>query len=129
MTSDPEPCIVLFSSGLLSRHGFDDGDEPDAWLDYCEDRGVTQPPSWRYELLPRLVREHLLPALDQEVEIVIISCNHNSVRASTVDGRNAEHEWSSRAEPAIRLTPEQVSVPFSAVFAMAREATAPGRAP
>jgi hypothetical protein len=35
-----EPKLVLWSDGLLSKWGFGDGDEPDAWLDWCDEQGI-----------------------------------------------------------------------------------------
>ena len=119
--SEAEPCVILFSDGLLSKWGFGDGDAPDHFLDYCDEHDIPYPP-WR-PLLKRIVREYLLPALDQAVEVVTIGTNHNPVRAATVDGRDVQGEWYDDGADRTRLTPESVSVPFSAIFAMTGEET------
>jgi hypothetical protein len=113
-----EPFVTLCSAGLLSKWGFNDGDAPDDYLDYCEERGVWRS-RWR-ELLPRVVREYVLPALGQKVETVEIGTNHNPVRARTVDGVNVEDHWYDHDDP-VMLTPETVCVPMAAIFAMEQE--------
>lgn len=113
-----EPCVILVTAGLLSKWGFNDGDAPDNYLDYCEERGLF-PSSWR-DLLPRIVREHVLPVLDQRVEVTEISTNHNPVRAVTVDGVNVEDDWYDVDAERI-LTPDTVAVPMAAIFAMEQE--------
>lgn len=113
-----EPCITLFSSCLLSKWGFNDGDAPDVWLDYCEARGID------YNAvdfpLARLVRRHLLPVIEQSVTVVEIETIHNPIRVDTVDGVDVTEVWYDRA-PAPALTPESVDVPMSEVARLARE--------
>jgi hypothetical protein len=109
--------VVLHADGLLSKWGFGDGDAPDAYLDYCEAHGRMLS-SWR-ALLPRIIREFVLPVLDQRVEIVVVGTNHNPVRAVTVDGVNVEALWDDDSGTDLpALTPESVTVPMSAIFAM-----------
>ncbi|WP_189111640.1 hypothetical protein [Streptomyces camponoticapitis] len=58
-----EPTITLFSYDLLSKWGFNDGDDPDVWLDWCDAQGIDHN---RIEYpLVRLVRDHLVPAIDR----------------------------------------------------------------
>jgi hypothetical protein len=64
--------LTLFSAGLLSKWGFNDGDEPDAWLDWAEER-LTRDELHEYDwhdVLRHLVRTRLVPALDQRVEVI-----------------------------------------------------------
>jgi hypothetical protein len=114
-----EPCVTLYTAGLLSKWGFGDGDAPDDYRDYCEERGVYLT-RWR-SLLPHIVREYVLPVLDQQVEIAVIGTNHNPVRAVTVDGVNVEGYWYDH-EDRVKLTPETVSVPMAVIFALGQEA-------
>jgi hypothetical protein len=89
-----EPVLTLFSSCLLSKFGFGDGDQPDHWLDWCDEQGIDYSAwdwGWR-PVLRRLVREHLVPKLDQRVEGT--------------------------------LTPDHVDVPYSEVLRIAREVAA-----
>ena len=109
-----EPHVTLYSSGLLSKWGFDDGDPPESFLDYCDERGIQSPP-WPLE---SIIRKYMLPVLDQAVEIIVIGITiHNPVRAVTVDGVNVEDEWYDAADRT-QLTPEVVRVPLREIFAM-----------
>jgi len=112
----PPPCIVLFSDGLLSKWGFDDGNTPDTWYDYCDGHGID----WREVRYPlvRLVREVLLPALNQAVEVVEISTIHNPIRAQTIDGVNVEDRW-YEVDSGVHLTPESIEVPMWRVMELA----------
>ena len=115
---DTEPAVRLFSDGLLSKYGFNDGDAPEEFLDYCDEQGAEYPPGW-HRTLSALVRRYLLPVLDQEVTVVEIGCNHNPIRAETVDGADVTGGW--YGEPGVTLTPDCVEVPMSDVLRVARE--------
>jgi hypothetical protein len=115
-----EPVLRLFSGCLLSKHGFNDGDEPDSWLDYCEQRGLSFDYRGWHSVLRQLVKRHLLPALDQKVVTVNIETFHNPIRASAVDGMNVEDCWSG-PQPEPELTPEYVEIPMSEVARVAAE--------
>lgn len=112
-----EPKLMLWSKGLLSKWGFADGDEPDSWLDWCDEQGIDYNAwDWR-TVLRRLVREHLAPKLTQHVEMVDVETIHNPIRANTVDG--VEIDWYT--DQSITLTPDHVEIPFSEVLRVARE--------
>lgn len=100
------PSVTLVSDGLLSKHGFSDGDAPDHWLDYCDDHGIPYQP-W-HPILCELVKRYLLPVLDQEVEVIQIGTSHNPIRAEQVDGVDVSNGW--YGEPVVHLTPEYVQV-------------------
>jgi hypothetical protein len=112
-----EPKLFLYSECLLSKWGFTDGDEPDFWLDWCDEQGVDYNAWDWHTVLRRLVREHLAPKLDQRVELVDIETIHNPIRAETVDG--VEVDW--YADQPITLTPDHVEIPFPEVLRVARE--------
>ncbi|MFH9816151.1 hypothetical protein [Streptomyces sp. NPDC017230] len=112
-----EPTLTLFSAGLLSKWGFNDGEDPEDWLDYCEANGIDYN-AVEFPLVP-LVRRYLLPALDQAVTVVEIETIHNPVRVDTVDGQDVTEVWRGRV-PAPALTPEYVKVPMSEVAKLAR---------
>lgn len=123
------------TSGLLSKWGFGDGDMLDDWL---FDHGFRRPDSWepnpehplpkwnhdedphgfRHRVLIRVVREHVLPAIEQDIEVYEISTNHNPIRARTVNGA----EWDAyTASVDGVLTPEWVEVGEDVLLAIARE--------
>ena len=108
------PVVRLFSSGLLSKFGFNDGDAPDEWWDYCEDKDIDLPPGTWHPILRELVNEFLLPVLTQKVEIVYIGTNHNPVRADTIDGVSIDGYGDEK------LTPESVEIPMAEVEKVAR---------
>jgi hypothetical protein len=112
----PEPTLTLFSSSLLSKWGFNDGDDPDDWLDYCERLGVDYT-ALGFPLVP-LVQRYLLPALEQTVTVVEVETCHNPIRVETVDGQDMTEVWHNRA-PEPTLTPEAVDVPMAAVLQLA----------
>lgn len=124
--------LVLISSGLLSKWGFCDGNVlEDDLYDELEEigfwdadlRSVGDPAaafSLEDRTLIRLVREYLLPVLDQKVEVIEISSSHNPIRASKVDGVDVERCWyGDQPDPA--LTPESVVVPTAEVLRICRE--------
>jgi len=111
-----EPHLTLFSADLLSKWGFNDGDDPDDWLDYCEANSIDY--SAVDFPLVELVRTYLLPRIEQDVTVVEIETCHNPIRAETVDGRNMAEVWFGRV-PEPTLTPEYVEVPMSEVARLA----------
>lgn len=117
--------LVLTSESLLSKWGFNDGDEPDALLDHLDDVGLTGggylPGDVWHVVLCRLVREHLIPQLDQDIDVTVLETNHNPVRARTVDGADVTHLWRRTRDPRPALTPESVSVPIDVVVAAINE--------
>jgi hypothetical protein len=114
-----EPKLVLWSDGLLSKWGFGDGDEPDAWLDWCDEQGIDyNARGWDWHTtLRRLVREYLAPNLDQRADLVDIETIHNPIRATKVDGE--EIDW--YGDSPIELTPDHVEIPYSEVLRIARQ--------
>lgn len=88
--------LRLHSESLLSKWGFNDGDVPDDAWDYCEANGLN-PENWHATLI-RLVRDYLLPVLEQDVEVVEIGTIHNPIRAKDIDAE---------------ITPVFVDVPFA----------------
>jgi hypothetical protein len=112
-----EPALTLFSDGLLSKWGFNDGDAPDDFLGWLEDSGHGWRIDW-HSVLVRLVRDYLVPALDQDVDVYPCETSHNPVRAETVNGREVGADT--------ELTPEFVEVPFPVVLGVALELGALG---
>lgn len=115
--------LVLTSESLLSKCGFNDGDEPEDLLVLLDDVGVLGgydyylPDKVWHNVLCRLVREWLLPRLDQHVEVEVLDTNHNPIRARTVNGRDVSRLWHRTQEPRPDLTPESVRVPIDVVMA------------
>ncbi|MFI0825713.1 hypothetical protein ACH4Q7_14795 [Streptomyces roseolus] len=112
----PEPQLTLFSSSLLSKWGFNDGEDPADWLDWCEANGIDYT-ALAFPLLP-LVRTHLLPHIEQAVSLVEVETCHNPVRVDTVDGIDVTEVWFGRA-PEPTLMPDHVDVPMSEVLRLA----------
>ncbi|WP_119728350.1 hypothetical protein [Thermomonospora amylolytica] len=111
--------LVLSSECLLSKWGFWDGAEPDALLDLLDERGMDYPEDWT-AVLRRLIREDLIPALDQRVEVVDIETCHNPIRARTVDGVDVVDQW-TKVDTDVELTPETVAVPIARVLQVLEE--------
>ena len=112
--------LTLFSSSLLSKWGFNDGDAPDQWYDYCDAQGIDCSQADAEFPLVELVRRYLLPVLDQVVTVVEIETIHNPIRAETVDGLDVTEYWYGRRGEGPRLTPEYVDIPMSEVAKLAR---------
>lgn len=104
--------VYLFSRDLLSSHGFNDGDTPGEWYEYCERAGLA-PPGGGYPRFPlaEAIRTFLLPRLVQDVRIVEVGTSHNPVRAVSVDGHDVQDWWyASNRSGAPQLTPAYVEV-------------------
>lgn len=133
------PDLILFSSGLLSKFGFGDGDPFEAITEWYHDQhgeGLMRHcdcPSFDLgvsddDLLRLLVRRYLVPALDQRVELVDIETSHNPVRASRVDGVDVEECWYGR-QPEPTLTPEDVEISYADVLRAVEELRAAAEPP
>jgi hypothetical protein len=107
-----ESKLLLHSGGLLSKWGFNDGDAPDDFLEWLQASGYGWKTDW-HPVLCKLVRDYLVPALDQSVGIYTCETSHNPIRAETVNGEEADSDS--------ELTPEFVEVPFSVVLGVALE--------
>jgi hypothetical protein len=117
--------IVLLSDGLLSKWGFSDGDAPDTWYDFCDERGIdyNDLAGW-HSVLIQLVRRYLLPKLEQDVKVTEISTIHNPIRAETVDGTDVTDGWYDSRATGPTLTPDRVEIPMEEVLRVAQETTA-----
>lgn len=107
--------LRLGSECLFSKWGFNDGDEPEPWLDYCDDHGIRYPShdEWN-QVLRTLVRERLVPRLPAHVELYDIDTIHNPIRAGRVDGRRV-HWVAGDAENAHYWPEVEVYVSWQAV--------------
>ncbi|MBB0229887.1 hypothetical protein [Streptomyces calidiresistens] len=102
----------------MSKWGFNDGDDPEEWLGYCEANGMDYN-EIEFPLV-ELVRRYLLPKIEQDVTVVEIETCHNPIRALTVDGVDMRGVWKGRA-PEPSLTPDQVTIPMVEVARLALE--------
>ena len=108
--------LLLHPSGLLSKWGFSDGDvisitAPDDVYDLAQRIG-------QHELLSAVVRAFLVPAIPHALELEEITCCHNPIRASSMDGIDVSDLWSSTGTtPLDDIDP--VVVPWSDVVALA----------
>ncbi|MFE9381390.1 hypothetical protein [Streptomyces sp. NPDC006855] len=111
-----EPTLTLFSTDLLSKWGFNDGDDPESWLDWCDERGID------YNAVDfpwaAIVRQHLIPVIEQDITVVDIETIHNPIRAETVNGADVSEGWYGRVEVPT-LTPDHVDVPMAEVLRLA----------
>jgi hypothetical protein len=119
MTTTPD-MLLLFSESLLSKWGFSDGDVPYDYLDWCDATGTDYPAggAWR-AMLVKLVRERLVPALEQDVETYVMETNHNPIRARSVDGEDVtDLHYDPLPPDGPHLTPECIAVPFTEIAAL-----------
>jgi len=86
--SGHEEDFVFYSSSLLSKWGFNDGD------------------TWSEESLETIINQFILPNLDQKVEICHISTSHNPWRAESIDGVEVHQYWSDYEKCPVKITPE-----------------------
>ncbi|MFE4649294.1 hypothetical protein [Streptomyces sp. NPDC056707] len=107
------PHLTLFSGDLLSKWGFNDGSDPEGWLDWCEAQGINYLAfdfPWA-----AVVRAYLVPAIEQDVTVVDIETSHNPIRVEAVNGADVTQAWYGRSEAPL-LTPELVDVPMPDVL-------------
>jgi len=111
------------TNGLLSKWGFNDGDQ--LW-DFCydlEDRDGIKVHA--HPLLIEVVKRRIVPALDQSVSLSTIQTIHNPIRATEVDGRDVTAAHYDPDYPDL-LTPDVIEVADDDILAIAREL---GRSP
>ena len=106
--------VWLWSYDLVSKWGFNDGDMPENLLDHLDDLGISYGKTEWHPILRRLVREHLLPKIPQQVEVYDIETIHNPIRASSVDGREVD----DLGEPEGQIADVDVTVPWGVVVAL-----------
>lgn len=111
-----QPTLTLYADGLCSKFGFNDGDWPEDLLEYWVETGVDLSGVEWHEALRKLVRIHLIPAMEaagHTVEVYNIETVHNPIRARMIDGV----EYDGRRAPSGGLSPESVTVPYAAIAA------------
>lgn len=120
--ADTSDVVTLFSEGLLSKWGFGDGDcLDDVLYDWADENGIPYSRLNDHAVLIRLVREYVLPALDQQVVAYTISTIHNPIRAKAIDGVPLAEAVIYGDAPRPPLTPAMVDVPLSVVHDIARQ--------
>jgi hypothetical protein len=115
------PMLRLDAGSLLSKWGFNDGDTPEEFLDWCDEHGHREAydADW-HQVLRALVAERLLPVLGVQVELADIGgTSHNPVRASTWNGHPVEDLWTAD-RPALAGDSSGVDVPYADVLAAIR---------
>lgn len=114
-----EEILTLWSNGLLSKWGFNDGDTPNEVYELLYKEDIDwQDVDWRDEVLPLLVEKYVVPLLDQKVEIYRIYTAHNPIRAASVQEEIVTDSviYGSEPLPAVHLTPELVEIPMDVVL-------------
>lgn len=116
--------MTFYTTSLLSKWGFNDGDILD---EFAADYDIELP-NYSQESYPRahqalieVVKEHILPTLDQKVEVVCISCIHNPIRAERVDDLSVEDFWPIAYLPERIITPATVEVPDEVVLSIVKK--------
>jgi hypothetical protein len=114
--------IYLSGDSLFSKYGFNDGDMPDAlmdWLDADHPSVDYSVEDW-HPVLVQLVRGHLLPLLPDGLEVYEIDTIHNPIRARSLNGVDTTHLERALDLPAevARYAAVNVLVPFEDVLAL-----------
>lgn len=117
--------MIFKTAGLLSKWGFEDGDQIDGLLDWAgykdsdptlltqrDEYGVVY--GFNHLVLFTVVAAHIVPALDQKVELGLYRTMHNPVCATRVDSKAVDDERDGE------LTPAEVEVPDETILAIAR---------
>jgi len=119
--------MIFHTDSLISKWGFDDGDilENFAFNNNLEfEYDPDKSHSGSHSALIKLVCEHILPKLDQEVIVQEISCIHNPIRALTVNGRDASAFWHESFSPPF-ITPATIYIPNEIVLEIVKEFSVP----
>jgi hypothetical protein len=103
----------FYTEGLLSKWGFNDGDILDDLL-YDHFGTFDEDP---HELLIKVVRVHILPKLEQMVEVHEINTIHNPIRATSVNGVKINVYEGIHG---VSLTPEYVDIDDQHIVNLAR---------
>lgn len=105
--------LTLYSTGLLSKWGFMDGDVVDDWI---YDNGLWE--KYKdiddHKILEELVGKYLLPKLNHKVSTCFVGTNHNPVRADSIDHK-LYGNWYEDDEWENKLKPESVIIPSNKV--------------
>lgn len=109
----PPKEVELFASSLTSKWGFHDGDQ----LYFLHEFGLGELNT--HETLIELVRTKLIPALPHKVELVEIICNHNPIRAVSIDGEDVSDKWYDPEYEYNWATPNSVRVTGAEVLEVA----------
>ena len=119
-----ETTVRLWSDGLLSKWGFDDGDVLDDITYQWSIDGLPEAQVRDHDLLTAAVFQLLLPRLDQVVGVQEIITIHNPIRAATVDGTDVTGLWLDPNAESM-LTPAFVDVSESELRAIAARLLTP----
>ena len=98
--------VEFYPEGLLHKFGFGDGDMLYELIEE-HDLGVDH-----QDLLIAVVEQLVVPRLDQVVETYTMVSLHNPIRASTIDGEEADVSST--------LTPQIVEIPVADIIRIAR---------
>jgi hypothetical protein len=104
--------ITFHTAGFFARNGFESGDLLKPILPHLN-AGEAR------DLLVEVLQRHVVPQLDQKVQVSVLPTVHNPVRVTSVDG--VEVAWATPEQgrgPA--LTPATVTVDVEDVYACAR---------
>jgi hypothetical protein len=113
-----KPDLWLGADCLTSKWGFNDGDLPEPFMDYWDEVGVDYVPMDWKATLRKLVRDHLVPALEaagHELTVSDRSSHHNPIRADVIDGVDIQATTNNIDSP-VPLRVEGVTVPYDEVM-------------
>ena len=110
--------MKFYTNGLLSKWGFEDGDQ---LIEYTYASYAWGAPQLcdRNDLLVAVVRKFVLPHLVQRVEVYEIGGSHNPIRAKSVDGVEFDNHYDTE-QPDL-LTPSVLEVDDEEIRSLAME--------
>lgn len=109
--------LWLPSDDLLSRWGFNDGDLPEGVSNYAEFVGYSFVSAWK-DVLCVLVRQHLIPVLEQRVSMVDAQTAHNPARAAFIDGVHVDDYFGDLSPSGVMVWWGEIVAADAAVAAM-----------
>lgn len=101
--------VRFYTNGLCSKFGFNDGDLLEDVIEDLND-GVFIP-ALNHRVLAAVVKEFVIPKLDQNVEIMEVETIHNPIRVSKINGVELTY---NQGDPT--LTPEYIDVSKDAII-------------
>lgn len=111
----------FYTSGLLSKWGFKDGDILD---DLLWDSGLCgtgklgdDSELQEHDVLTKIIQDYVLPKITDDVKTCRIMTIHNPIRAEFVNGVSVE--WTNSKQE-IKINPEFVEVPDELIIQVAK---------
>lgn len=98
--------VEIITKTLLSKWGLEDGDVLDPILGRLGfDLGVVN----TSEILVELVKDHVLPLIENVIEVEVVATHHNPIRITRVDGVLVDN-FDTASHERFCLQPERVQI-------------------